>query len=488
MKERSLSVNYILSALRILTSAIVGLLIMSHANKVLGAVIIGKIEYASTIINYFIMFSALGIPMYGVREVAKQKKNKKELSKTLIELISILFVTTVISYLVLFTLLYGFDFFTEYKSLILLLSIIIFLTNAGADWFFVGMENQMYITVRFILIRLIALIILYLYVNSKDDDLIYVIVTILYLCGSNIFNFYFLYKNIQFNEVSFRELNFKRHIRPVMTIFIAAISVNIYLQLDSFLIGHIAGDKYLGYYAASNKLIRLATTFISVAGLVLIPRLSVYWDTDMNEYFNMLGKSFSLILTFFIPASLYFFIFARQVIMIMAGEDFYPAIFTMKLLAPICIIAGIVYFLGYLVLFIQKKEKIYTYAVILSAGFSVIVNLYAIREWQQNGAAVTQICAEILAIAFMLAFIWKELPRNLVFNRNLIKILLSSVMGVITVLVLRKLIDWEFNFFTFAAESIIFFLSIFVCLLLIKEKYVSEAFSMIIKRFKQIIK
>lgn len=488
MKERSLGVNYILSALRIATSAIVGLLIMSHANKTLGAEIIGKVEYANTIINYFIMFSVLGIPMYGVREIAKQKKNKKDLSKTLVELLSIVFFTTTVAYIILFIFIFGFNFFAEYKTLILLFSAIIFLNNAGAEWFFIGMEDQMYITVRFVFVRLIALGMLYFFVNSQDDYLMYVFITILYICGSNIFNFYFLSKNIQLKGIQYKDLDFKRHIKPIFTIFVAAVSVNIYLQLDSFLISRLAGDKYLGYYAASNKLIRLAITFISVIGLVLIPRLSSYWESDKKMYTDTLVKSFNLILIFFLPISAYFYIFSDKIILTMAGKDFLPAIVTMKILSPVCAISGIVYFLGYLVLFIQKKEKLYTYSVIISAIFSVIVNIYVIKKWQQDGAAVTQIFSEVIAIMIMLAFMWKKLPKNIFFNINICKILLSSTIGFLLIFFFKNYINWTFNWFTFACESIMFFLSIFVCLLLLREKYITELFSMVIKKFKMIIK
>ncbi|CEJ71000.1 Putative O-antigen transporter [Chryseobacterium oranimense G311] len=485
MEKKSLALNYGLSAFRIMTSAIVGLLIMSHANKTLGAEIIGKVEYANTIINYFIMFSVLGIPMYGVREVAKQRNDKKKLSQTLVELLSILFVTTVISYIILFTLIYGFDLFSDYKTLILLFSIIILLNNAGADWFFMGMEDQLYITVRFVFVRLIALAILYLFIHTKDDYLIYVFITILYVCGSNVFNFYFLYKNIQFHEISFKTLDLKRHLKPVMTIFVAAISVNIYLQLDSFLISHLAGDKYLGYYAASNKLIRLTTTFISVIGLVLIPRLSTFWDSQKELYSETLIKSFNLILLFSLPISFFFFLFSEEIINIMAGDDFYPSVLTMKLLSPICLIAGIVYFLGYLVLFIQKKEKIYTYAVILTAAFSVVVNLYAIKHWQQNGAAVTQVLAEIVAILFMLVFVSKQLPKGLFFNKNIVKILLSSTCIFLLFFGLKEYLDLEFNLWIFIVESIMFFLFIFVCLLIVKEKYIQEGLTLFMNKLKK---
>jgi O-antigen/teichoic acid export membrane protein len=485
MKVRKLSSNYILSIIRILVSAIVGLLIMAHVNKQLGAELIGKVEYANTIINYFVMFSALGIPMYGVREIAKHRHDKTLLSKTFLELLTILLVTTIVSYVVLFILLYVFNFFADYKLLILVFSSVIFLTNIGADWFFMGMEDQLYITIRYVAVRLIALVILYLFVVSQDDYLIYAFITILYVCGSNIFNFYFIFKNIEFKSIKFKTLDIKRHVRPVLTIFIAAISVNIYLQLDNFLIGHISGDKYLGYYVVANKLIRQAITFITLIGLILLPRLSSYWETDKELYYNVLEKSFNYILIFAIPASFYFFLFSKEIIIVMAGESFNPSILTMQILSPLCFVVSIAYFIGYLILFTQKKEKIYTVSVIISAVFSVAVNLVAITKWQQNGAAVTQILAELIAVIIMTAFIWREIVKINILNFNGLKIIIVPLVISFLIYIVKTNYFTEVNFYYLLFWSFMYLLLNLCFLLLIKEKYITEFFFLILNKIKQ---
>ncbi len=74
---------------------------MPYINKTLGAVNIGKVEYINTIISYFILFSALGIPMYGIREIARVRDNDYLKNKTVIELLIILTFTSILSYIIL---------------------------------------------------------------------------------------------------------------------------------------------------------------------------------------------------------------------------------------------------------------------------------------------------------------------------------------------------------------------------------------------------
>ena len=49
----------------------------------------GRVSFADSVTQYFIICASLGIPIYGVREVAKIKENKKALSKLFSELMLI---------------------------------------------------------------------------------------------------------------------------------------------------------------------------------------------------------------------------------------------------------------------------------------------------------------------------------------------------------------------------------------------------------------
>ena len=69
--SRSLQANYLLNLLRVFSIAVISIFTIPHVSRVLGPENLGKVEYIFTIINYFVLLSGLGIPMYGIREISK---------------------------------------------------------------------------------------------------------------------------------------------------------------------------------------------------------------------------------------------------------------------------------------------------------------------------------------------------------------------------------------------------------------------------------
>ena len=57
---------------------------------------IGIVETARNLAQYFVIFSFLGIPTYGLREISKARKNREELNKIYSELIVINTISTII--------------------------------------------------------------------------------------------------------------------------------------------------------------------------------------------------------------------------------------------------------------------------------------------------------------------------------------------------------------------------------------------------------
>ena len=428
MKVRSVKTNFILNSLRVFSTAIIGVIMMPYINKTLGVVNLGKVEYSNSIINYFMIFSALGIPIYGIREISKVKDDLYKRTKTVVELLIILLITSILSYVFLFILYSFVPNLHNYKELLLLLSCSIFLTNIGAEWYFQGMEDQKFITIRFLIIRLITLFLLFLLVKTQADYLWYAFILVLNVCGSNLFNLFYLLKDIKLKKINRSDINLKRHIKPVLTIFIATISINIYLQLDLILLGSLVGDKYVGLYSAANKLVRFIIVFVTVIGSVLLPRLSILFVEDKNQYFNYLKKAFKLILIVAIPSSVYIYIFSKEIIYYMAGPEFIDAILTVKILSPLCIVVGLAYFFGYLVFYVQNQEKIYTTAVVISALISVVINFFLIKIYYQNGAAFVAVFVEIIAIFYMLTKSKKYLSEINLLDKDLFKILFSNIL------------------------------------------------------------
>ena len=349
------------------------------------------------------------------------------------------------------------------------MSSMIFLSNMGAEWYFQGMEDQVYITIRYIIVRIIALVLLFYIVEDTTDSLNYAIIVILTVCGSNFFNFFYIFKTINISGIRLEDLNFKRHIKPVLTIFIASISINIYLLLDNFLIGSIAGDSYVGYYSVSNKLIRVVISFIVIIGSVLLPRLSNLYLTNRLQYYQYLRITFTIILVISIPFSVVFIAFAKNIIMIIGGTNFIPSILTMQILSPLCIVVGIAYFIGYLVLYPQNKEKIYTKAVLISAVISLVLNLFMISKFKQNGAAIVAVLTEILAVLIMIFFAKNEIAKIQLFNFNFIKIIVSAIIMIIITFIISFFSNLT-NLFFFIVAIFLSVLSFLIPLYLLREE------------------
>lgn len=473
VKKPSIKINFVLNFLRIFSAAIVGLLTMPYISRVLGAEYLGKVEYVFTIINYFVLFSALGIPMYGIREVSKKRDNVKELFKLVYELYAILFITTLFSYLVIF-IMTNLSVFSNYRDLIIIMSSMVFLSNIGAEWYFQGIENQKFITIRYITVRFLVFILIFLLIKKSEDYQTYSFLLVVLGFGANLINFGFLGFKLHQQKINFKELNLRQHLKPILTIFLATVSINIYLQLDNFLIGSISGDKYLGYYAIANKLIRYAISFITVIGSVMLPRLSLLFLNDKTLYDEYLKKSLHLMMILSIPCTVYFFIFSKNIVSFMGGPEFEPATFTMQLLSPLCIIVSLAYFFGFLILYPQGLEKIYTKATIFSAIFSVLINFYSVKYYQQNGAAVIAVLSELLAIVIMFFYLKNMNLTNNLFDENLIKILIINLGLFLLYYIISYTSNGIFGMVNFLVTSILYLTSYLLLLFFFKEKNIYD--------------
>ena len=480
MRINSVKVNFILNTTRMLLGMIFILLTTPYITRILGAESLGKVEYVNSIITYFILFTALGIPNYGLREVARYRENKYELSKLVIELGIILFITTIVGYIILLIFLYNTKLL-ELKNLVLLMSVNLIFTNIGFEWFYQGIENQLYITIRYIILRIISLILLFLVVKNSNDYLKYGIILVLMNSGSNFLNFINLRKYISFKEIKIKDLEILKHIKPILVIFSASVAISIYLQLDTVMIGNI--DKSaVAFYNVANKIVRIPLTVVTALGTVLLPRISNFHQkNDIENYKKYLNYSLNYILMMALPIFFGVILLSKNIVLIMAGEKFLVSVQTMKILVIIIPIVGIAYFLGYQLLYPRGLERYYTYSVVTAAIVNFVFNYITIPKYLQNGAALGTVIAESIGVIMMLFFSRKLLKEIEFFSIKRLKYFIAScVMGIFVYIVTLQNMN---NIMVLLVSIMIGIISYFFTLLILKEEYVSQYFFIIKKRY-----
>jgi O-antigen/teichoic acid export membrane protein len=80
------SKNIFYNVLLAISQVLFPLITFPYLARTLGPAHIGVINFAESFAKYFILLAALGIPIYGVREIAKHAKDKSILSKTFSEI------------------------------------------------------------------------------------------------------------------------------------------------------------------------------------------------------------------------------------------------------------------------------------------------------------------------------------------------------------------------------------------------------------------
>lgn len=70
------------------------------------------------------------------------------------------------------------DQFYQYKELYLILSTSLVFNMLGVDWLYRALEQYSYITIRLIVFKFLSVLLLLLFVKSKEDYIIYGAITV----------------------------------------------------------------------------------------------------------------------------------------------------------------------------------------------------------------------------------------------------------------------------------------------------------------------
>ncbi|MCM8709408.1 flippase [Clostridium sp. SYSU_GA19001] len=469
MRQKSLIKNYVYNVSLTLLNMLFPIITFPYVSRVIGAVGVGKVSYATSIVNIFLIFASLGIPVYGVREIAKARDNKIKLSKVFSEIFLINTIAGIVSSVVYYTAVLSLDYFWNERILFLLLGSLLILNIFSIDWMYQGLENYGFITIRSIMFKIISIVLLFLLVQNRGDYIIYGAISVIALSGANIVN---IINSRKYIKIGFKNLDFKRHLKPILILFSSQVATNIYINLDSAMLGIISGDKYVGYYSAALKINRMVLGIVTSLGVVLLPRLAYYIKQDMKENFNILiEKSVQFILFLGLPSCVGLYALAPQIIRLFSGDEFIPAVPTMQITVFIIILIGLSNLTGIQILMPLGKERKLLISVIVGAVVDFILNLILIPIFNQNGTAIAFTIAEFLVLAIQLKYTKNYMKRKIINKKN-VHYLIGSIFVFIAV-ELVKLLNLS-DIFTILL-SIVFSGSLyFVYCLIVGESIIQE--------------
>ncbi len=429
---KSLKKNYIFSLIYTLSGMLFPLITFPYAARILMADGIGQVNFYTSIIQYIVLFTCLGIPLYAIRETARVRDNKEQLNKTTLEILTLHTALTLLGYVAVFVLCVTVAKIQANIPLFLLLSSTIFFNAIGVEWFYQGNEEFKYITIRGLTVKTVMMLYLFICVKTKDDLIWYGLYTVLGSVGNNVFNFIHLRKYLHINLAIFKDLRPMRHLAPALRIFVFNLVTSIYVNLDTVMLGFLQNNAAVGYYTGATKLTKLLMGIITSLGTVMLPRLSnLVQNGDHDEFKRLAQRAIDYVMTMSVPIAVGLLVMAPTLIHIFCGDSYGPAITTLQILSPIIIVLAMSQVIGLQILYPQGKEKLVIISTCIGALVNFSLNMVLIPKLAHNGAAIATTIAETLVTVTQLVIARKYIPVRLLSWLHVKCIAASLFMGAV---------------------------------------------------------
>jgi O-antigen/teichoic acid export membrane protein len=422
--------NLLFSIIGVVLNLLFPLIIFQYTARILGVENIGIYNYLNSLVGYIYIFSSFGIGIYGVREIGKYKNDIIKRTKVLVELVIINIFFVLIAYFFIAYLI-SYTAFKANSEIILIMSIYL-LTNAlGAEWYFIAIEKQKYLLLRSAIVKIISIALIYLLVKAPEDLVIFVFISTISIALVSILNIFYLY---QFSDTSFfkrtKSLNILKYFKPLFIIFFIEVSTRYFNMGDIIILGKIAGEEAVGYYTLGLKVLVIISALLKVTAVTLLPRAAFYIENEEVENFNnLITKTISLILLVGIPSSLFMFIWAKQIVIILGGENFILAVPLLKLFSTILIISVLINTIVFQILYPYNRLKTIIFSHLAGIILNIILNIILIKYYSFYGTFLSLFFSYLLII-IILFIIESKIISLKIFPKKLYKYVISSLIFV----------------------------------------------------------
>lgn len=400
--------NAFFSTIQSISTFIFPLITFPYISRTLLAENIGKINFSSSIIVYISLLSALGISTYAIRECSKVRGDKEKLNKIASEIFSINVITTIVAYIVLFALLLFVPKLTDYRLLIIILSLTIPFATAGTAWMINVMEDFKYIAVRHIGFQICSIIAMFIFVHNPDDYIKYAIITVASNSGANLLNIIHRrkYCNIRFTF----DINWKKHLPPVLLLFSMLMAQEIFLSSDNVIIGFVKSDTDVGIYSVSVKFYNIIQSIVHAVQVVLIPQLAAAFSVkDFKSVNKHLRYAVNFELVIGLPCMVGVCLVAEGIVLIVSGESFLGCVTSLRILMLALFASTCGGILNNLIMIPSGRDKLCMVSAISSAVVNLVLNLVLIPHWGINAAAFTTFLAMVVGFAIKWPFVDKQI-------------------------------------------------------------------------------
>lgn len=381
--------NYFYQFMYQLLNLVVPLITLPYITKVLGPENYGIYIYSFTLISYLILFTDFGLRVYGSRKISYVRDNLEKKTNAfwdvffakLILAMTMSIIAVIIFYIINSNIIYWLQ----------LLGVLISILDIS--WFYQGIEKFKEIALRNMLIKIIFVLLLFIFIKSSNDINLYVVIVLITTLIGNL-TFYLSLKN-EILKPNFKTLKIVDTLKESIHLFLPEIAIKLYTSMDRVMLGYFLLKEDVSYYDIANKFLIIMMIGITTFGSIMLPKISnLFYANKFEEIKNLLKIVINYYLMFSIPLIFGILATSKELVLKFLGNEYLQVIPVINLMSFTIIFWTINNITGSQILIPMKKEKILTKSVFIGALVNFILNFILINRIGIIGVVIATFITE----------------------------------------------------------------------------------------------
>ena len=413
--------NYLYNLSYQILTIILPIITVPYVTRIFTSEDLGNYGFYNSIVSYFSLFAMLGIGLYGTKQIA----SARDVNSTFWNIYAIQLIASLISIFVYVIAILCIPTMSGIIPLILFISL--FSKIIDISWLFSGKEDFKKITIRNTVVKVVGVISIFTFIKNSEDLYLYIFLIVVFDFLGQVVMWVPAKKFIK--RPSFNMKIMKKNLHPIVLLFLPQVAISLYVVLDRTLLGLLGSYSDVGIYEQGQKLTSIIYKIVSSLGVVMLPRVAnLLSERKEKEAQNMVKFSFILYNLIIFPMIFGLIAVNEVFVKLFLGKDFQDVKYVLYITTINIMLVGWTNILGHQVLVVRNKNKEFMLSTTIPAFVSVAVNIAVIPIFGYIGASITAVIVELLAFTIQWYYSRNIINKNLLFNKDLAKIILSSLV------------------------------------------------------------
>lgn len=481
-KNKRIKFNFYYKLIYQIVAILVPLITTPYLARVLGAIELGNYGYTYSIMIYFGLFAVFGFNIYGRREMAKVRDDKKLASKTFYEIFLARSIPTIISII-------GFVFlaifYKEYSILFFALIPHLFYHLFDLTFVIQGDENFKYVTFRELGVKITSIVLIFLFIKKPSDVWIYALI----ISSTTLVSAFAMapYLKKRFVKVPFKSLVVLPHLKRSAVFLIPAFATSVFLFIDKIMIKLISGSsEQVAFYEESIKIVTMLTGITTALANVIEPRNAheiAEGHIDVAKDNTIKGINYSMFICF--PMAIGLFAVCGIFCPIFFGDGFEDVVPILRIMCILIPITSLNELLGTTYVIATNREKAYSSIILICAFLNIALNFLFIYLFSALGAAIGTVISEVVKSMILILYLRKELRFSIV-AKNMMKKVISCL--AIAAFAIPMAVLANGSILSLVIITIVGILIFIAFEMILKDKEFEIMYSTVIDRFKKLFR